>query len=937
MNDQATAETKAAGADRGQVDADEQARTGREVETQGVGMEMTRTAEEERLAKSNAREENWQRWGTYLPERQWGTVREDYSADGNAWKFTHDMARYRAYRWGEDGLLGWTDRECRLCFSTSLWNGKDAILKERLFGLGNTEGNHGEDVKEQFYYVDATPTHSYAKALYKYPQSAFPYDELVKVNHERGFDEPEYELLDTKAFDEERYFDVQVEYAKSSPEDTLIKLTISNRGPEAAQLTVAPTLTLRNNWSWRNLEEGEETRPGMWVDGPAVMASHKTLGQFRFVPVAGTDGPMPEETIFTENDTNIHRLDPQYQGERRFTKDAFDRYLVQGEKDAVNPERVGTKSAFVYRMTVAAGASTELRLRLVRVDAETPKEIDAAAFDACFDERTAEADAFYAGRIPQEFSEDEKNVSRQAYGGLLWTKQFYYYVSERWLEGDPAQPAPPESRKTAENREWRHLFCRDVLSMPDKWEYPWFAAWDTAFHMLPMAEVDPEYAKNQLLLLLREWYMHPNGQMPAYEFAFGDVNPPVHAWAVAHVYQMTAQRDGGKKDVDFLERAFQKLLLNFTWWVNRNDESGHNLFGGGFLGLDNIGVFDRSTELPGDTCLNQADGTAWMGLYCAVMLTIAIELAQTRPAYEDIASKFFEHFIAIIDAINTQGGTGLWDEQDGFYFDQLVEAGGAPRALNVHSIVGVVPVFSVGILHKADLDKLPGFTKRMKWFLANKPDLARYVVEAETKNPEFAGAHFIALVPKERLLRILKRVFDETEFLSPHGVRALSKIHKDAPYQVELAGKMMTVKYVPAEGDSGMFGGNSNWRGPVWFPMNTLLVNALERYDAVYGEALRVECPTGSGTMLTMREAADEIRRRMACLFLRDADGRRAAHGAEERYVSDPHWRDLVLFSEYFDGDTGRGVGASHQTGWTALVATFLLKMHHVKLEAAKK
>ncbi len=897
----------------------------------------TRTAEEERLRKSDAREENWQRWGTYLPERQWGTVREDYTADGNAWKFTHDMARYRAYRWGEDGLLGWTDRECRLCFSTSLWNGKDAILKERLFGLGNTEGNHGEDVKEQFYYLDATPTHSYAKALYKYPQTAFPYEELVRVNHERGFDDPEFELLDTKAFDEERYFDVQVEYAKSSPEDMLIRLTISNRGPEMAELTVAPTLTLRNNWSWRNLEAGGETRPRMWMQGASVMASHKTLGRFRFVPVMDTDGTAPEETIFTENDTNIHRLDPKYEGRRRFTKDAFDRHLVQGGKEVGNPERVGTKAAFVYRLKVAAGASTEVRLRLVREDEAEPRAMDAAGFDACFDERRVEADAFYAERIPAEFSEDERNVSRQAYGGLLWTKQFYYYVSERWLEGDPAQPPPPESRKTAENKEWRHLFCRDVLSMPDKWEYPWFAAWDTAFHMIPMAEVDPEFAKNQLLLLLREWYMHPNGQMPAYEFAFGDVNPPVHAWAVMRVYQMTAQREGGEKDVDFLERAFQKLLLNFTWWVNRNDENGHNLFGGGFLGLDNIGVFDRSTALPNDMSLNQADGTAWMGLYCSVMLTIAIELAQTRPAYEDIASKFFEHFIAIIDAINTQGGTGLWDEQDGFYFDQLVTADGPPRALHVHSIVGVVPVFSVGILHKAELDKLPGFAKRLKWFLANKPDLARYVVEAETKNPEFAGARFIALVPKERLLRILQRVFDETEFFSPHGVRALSKIHKDAPYQVELQGKMMTVKYVPAEGDSGMFGGNSNWRGPVWFPMNTLLTNALERYDAVYGDALTVECPTGSGHMMTMREAADEIRRRMACLFLRDAAGRRAAHGDEERYVSDPYWKDLVLFSEYFDGDTGRGVGASHQTGWTALVATYLLKMHHVRLEAQKK
>ncbi len=892
--------------------------------------------EDERLAMAASREANWQRWGTYLPERQWGTVREDYSADGNAWSFTHDMARYRAYRWGEDGLLGWTDRECRLCFSTSLWNGKDAILKERLFGLGNPEGNHGEDVKEQYFYLDATPTHSYAKALYKYPQRAFPYDDLVRVNHERGYDQPEYELLDTGVFDEERYFDVQVEYAKRLPEDTLIRLTISNRGPEAASLTVAPTLTLRNNWSWRNLEEGEETRPGMWVDDETVMASHKTLGRFRFVPVGG-NGPKPEEVIFTENDTNIHRLDPQYRGETRYTKDAFDRYLVQGEADAINSAQVGTKAALVYRMQLQSGESAAIRLRLVREDDAAPGTLDGAQFEACFAERVREADAFYAERIPPELNEDQRNVSRQAYGGLLWTKQFYYYVSERWLEGDPAQPKPPEERLHTPNADWRHLFCRDVLSMPDKWEYPWFAAWDTAFHMIPMAEVDPKYAKDQLLLLLREWYMHPNGQMPAYEFAFSDVNPPVHAWAVLHVYEMAAKREDGVKDVDFLERAFQKLLLNFTWWVNRNDEKGHNLFGGGFLGLDNIGVFDRSTSLPNGTFLNQADGTAWMGLYCSAMLTIAIELAQTRPAYEDIASKFFEHFISIIDAINHLGGSGLWDDDDGFYFDQLMFEGGTSKSLNVHSIVGIVPVFAVGLLHKEEIERLPGFLKRLKWFLANKPELARYVMEVETTDPEYVGSHFVALVPKERLLRLLKRVFDETEFLSGHGVRAMSRIHRDKPYTVELAGRTMTVKYVPAEGDSGMFGGNSNWRGPVWFPMNILLLNALERYHAVYGEGLTVECPTGSGTMLTLLQAAEEIARRLVGLFLRDTTGRRAAHGEEQRFMDDPHWRDLVLFSEYFDGDTGRGVGASHQTGWTALVATCLEKMHGIRTERRVK
>ncbi len=916
-------------------EADEQKQVSTGGQTGDTRPGAVRTIEDERLAKSAARDENWQRWGTYLPERQWGTVREDYSADGNAWSFTHDMARYRAYRWGEDGLLGWTDRECRLCYSTSLWNGQDSILKERLFGLGNPEGNHGEDVKEQYYYLDATPTHSYAKALYKYPQRAFPYDDLVRVNHERGFDEPEYELLDTGIFADERYFDVQVEYAKSSPEDTLIRLTIANRGPETASLTVAPTLTLRNNWSWRNLEPGEDSRPGMAMaegEERTVIARHKTLGRFRFLPVADGDQARADEVIFTENDTNIRRLDPTYTGNQGFSKDAFDRYLVKSEMETVNPKCVGTKCAFVYRLQLQAGESATLRLRLVREDEAEPAAVDVTTFEACFTDRMREADAFYAERISAGLSADEANVSRQAYGGLLWTKQFYYYVSERWLEGDPAQPKPPQERLRTPNADWHHLFCRDVLSMPDKWEYPWFAAWDTAFHMIPMAAVDPKYAKDQLLLLLREWYMHPNGQMPAYEFAFSDVNPPVHAWAVLRVYEDTAKREG-EKDVDFLERAFQKLLLNFTWWVNRNDEDGHNLFGGGFLGLDNIGVFDRSMQLPVGTYLNQADGTAWMGLYCSSMLAIAIELAQTRPAYEDVASKFFEHFISIIDAINNLGGTGLWNEEDGFYFDQLMFDEGEPKTLNVHSIVGLVPMFAIGILHKGQIEKLPGFTKRLKWFLANKPDLARYVTQVETEDPEHAGSHFVALVPKERLLRILQRVFDESEFLSGHGVRALSRLHHEHPYQVDLDGKTMTVKYVPAEGDSGMFGGNSNWRGPVWFPMNILLLIALERYHAVYGDDLKVECPTGSGTMLTLMEAAQEIARRLVGLFLRDENGRRPSHGTEQRYVDDPHWRDLVLFSEYFDGDNGRGIGASHQTGWTALAATCLEKMQQIKTQ----
>ncbi|HEY3989243.1 MAG TPA: glucosidase [Acidobacteriaceae bacterium] len=881
--------------------------------------------------KSTAREEDWQRWGTYLPERQWGTVREDYSPDGNAWGFTHDMARYRAYRWGEDGLLGWTDRQCRLCYSTSLWNGKDAILKERLFGLGNPEGNHGEDVKEQYYYLDATPTHSYAKALYKYPQRAFPYQDLVVTNRHRGFHEREYELLDTGIFEAERYFDVQVEYAKNSPDDTFIRLTISNRGPEAADLIVAPTLTLRNNWSWRNPESGEETRPWMRLlekNSGIVLANHKTLGRFRFYALADDGAAAPDEVIFTENDTNIRRLDPNYRGKQGYSKDAFDRYLVRGEQDAVNPESTGTKAALIYRLRVQPGTSVVLRLLLVREDKAEPAVMNRASFDEIFRLRQQEADEFYAQRIPESFSPDERNVARQAYAGLLWTKQFYYYVSERWLAGDPAQPAPPVERLKGRNTDWRHLFCRDILSMPDKWEYPWFAAWDTAFHMIPMAYLDPEFAKSQLLLLLREWYLHPNGQMPAYEFAFSDVNPPVHAWAVHQVFEITALRNGGVKDVDFLERAFQKLLLNFTWWVNRIDENGNNLFGGGFLGLDNIGVFDRSTQLPNGAHLSQADGTAWMGLYCSTMLTIAVELAQTRPAYEDIASKFFEHYIAIIDAMNEQAGEGLWDEQDGFYFDHIQIDNDRPKALHVHSIVGIVPLYAIGILHAEDMQRLPGFRKRMRWFLENKEQLARHVKQVETDDPALADSRVVALVPKERLLRILSRVLDETEFLSGYGVRGLSKRHEKDPYRIELAGQTLTVKYVPGEGDSGMFGGNSNWRGPVWFPVNMLLIHALERYHLVYGDQLKVECPARSGNFITLREAADEIARRLASLFLRDATGRRATHGDEWRYIRDPHWRDLILFSEYFCGDTGRGIGASHQTGWTALVATCLEMMH---------
>ncbi len=904
--------------------------------------------EQERLDAAKARTHNWQRWGTYLPERQWGTVREDYSADGQTWtSFPYEMAQYRAYRWGEDGLLGWTDRQCRLAFSTSLWNGHDPCLKERLFGLTGPQGNHGEDVKELFYYLDATPTGSYARALYKYPQKAFPYKDLIDENARRGFGDSEYELLDTGVFDGERYFDVQVEYAKHEVEDMLIRLTVSNRGPEAAELTLVPTLTFRNTWSWRDATKDakpdpeQTTRPSMCLaegDAQTVVTSHPSLGRFSWSLVSGPDSSAP---LFTENESNVERMGggAAPDGSPRYSKDAFDRYVVHSDTAAVNPANTGTKCAFVLKLQVAAGASEELVLRLVRTDNcnnGLPPEVSADDAAAVFAERRADADAFYATRIAEEMDEDQRNVCRQAFAGLLWTKQFYYYVVQRWLEGDPALPPPPQQRLNGRNHTWVHLYARDVLSMPDKWEYPWFAAWDTAFHVVPFALIDPEYAKSQLLLLLREWYLNPDGEMPAYEFAFSDVNPPVHAWATYHVYRSIGERTG-EWDTDFLERVFQKLLLNFTWWVNQTDERGETLFSGGFLGLDNIGVFDRSQGLPDGMKLIQADGTAWMGFYCSCMLQIAVELAQTLPAYEDIASKFFSHYVGIIDAINTYGGSGLWDDEVGFFFDQLrttEDPNAPPTPTKVRSIVGVIPLYAVGILRRDQVERLPAFRQRVEWFLKYKPHLAQYALAAGDEAEDgFEGSHYIELAPRDRLLRIMQRVLDETEFLSDYGVRSMSKYHEEHPFEMDLGGQHFTVKYVPAEGDSGLFGGNSNWRGPIWFPVNYLLITALERYHKMYGESVKLECPTGSGQWKNLLEVAEELERRLASIFLRDADGRRAAHGNEPRYKGgDGPWRDLLQFNEYFCGDTGRGCGASHQTGWTALVIVCLTKQHRSPL-----
>src|SRR5580704_2744077 len=787
----------------------------------------------ERLAADSERRENWKRWGPYLSERQWGTVREDYSPWGSCWDYLpHDHARSRAYRWGEDGLLGITDRECRLCFALALWNGKDPILKERLFGLTGPEGNHGEDVKERYYYLDATPTGSYLKGLYKYPQAAYPYEWLVEENRRRGKLELEFELIDTGVFAEDRYFDVTAEYAKNAPDDIFIRITVTNCGPDPATLHVLPQLWFRNTWSWGETFEYKGTeRPRIFgSDGTGkVTASHPTLGRYILSAGPGPDGQIPE-VLFTENETNLLRLYGVKASGTNHSKDAFHRYLVNKELSAVSPSKEGTKVALPYVMEVAPGVSEVLRLRLCR-------EGSAAAVpgseERVFTDRIGEADAFYAEKIPDKLGEDERRVARQAYAGLLWSKQFYHYVVENWLDGDPAQPKPPSERLSGRNHEWRHLFARDVISMPDKWEYPWFAAWDFAFHMLPISRLDPAFAKGQLLLLLREWYMSPSGQLPAYEFSFGDVNPPVQAWACWRVYKMTAPR--GHRDRLFLERAFQKLLLNFTWWVNRKDPEGKNLFAGGFLGLDNVGVFDRSKPLPHGGTLLQADGTAWMASYCLTMLAIALELAhgdggKVRTAYEDMASKFLEHYVQIADAMNTLGGTGMWDEADGFYYDQI-KIGSKIIPLKTRSFVGLMPLIAVEVLEEERIKGLPGFYKRFQWFQQHRKDLGQQISHCVGGVKEIKERGFLLAIPsKDRLARMLRYMLDENEFLSPFGLRSLSKFHEKNPYVFVVDGIQHRVDYEPGESRTGDFGGNSNWRGPVWFPPNYLIIEALERY-----------------------------------------------------------------------------------------------------------
>jgi hypothetical protein len=879
------------------------------------------TAEAQRLAEDAARKKNWKRWGPYLSERQWATVREDYSPDGTCWDFfPHDHARSRAYRWGEDGLLGITDRECRLCFALALWNGKDPMLKERLFGLTGPEGNHGEDVKEQYFYLDSTPTHSYLKALYKYPQAEFPYARLVEENARRGKDEPEFELLDTGVFDGNRYFDVFAEYAKAAPDDILIRITVANRGPEAATIHLLPTLWYRNAWSWGSTNEGQGTRPRLRAEkqGSRVTGTHETLGTFSLAVGPDPQGK-PPPLLFTENETNMRRL-WGIGDEGRFAKDAFHERVIEGRKEAVNPNCVGSKVAAHYVLTIPAGGTQTVHLRLFG-GGDAPEHPLGDNFERVFSERVREADEFFDSLCPPRQSKAERDVVRQAYAGLLWSKQFYHYVVEDWLNGDPGATPPPEGRKLGRNAEWRHLHSRDVISMPDKWEYPWFAAWDLAFHMIPFARLDGKFAKEQLSLFLREWYMHPNGQIPAYEFAFGDVNPPVHAWAAWRVYKIADR--AGERDRDFLESVFQKLLLNFTWWVNRKDAQGKNLFSGGFLGLDNIGVFDRSKPLPTGGSLQQADGTAWMAFYSATMLGMALELAcdggKIRPAYEDMASKFFEHFVQIVDAMNTLGGSGLWDEEDGFYYDQI-QFDSHVVPLKTRSLVGLLPLIAVEVLEEETCRRLPGFYKRMNWFLKHRPDLSRHISYCEG-----GRAHRLLAIPsRERLQRVLAYLLDENEFLSPFGIRSLSKFHEKNPYEFRADGEVHRVDYVPGESNTFLFGGNSNWRGPIWFPTNYLLVEALERYHHYYGDDFKIECPTGSGYLMNLQEVARELGRRLGSLFLPDAAGRRPCQGGDPRWASDPHWRELVLFYEYFHGESGKGLGAPHQTGWTALVVRLM-------------
>jgi hypothetical protein len=870
--------------------------------------------ETQRLEEARQRIKHWKRWGPYLSERAWGTVREDYSPYGSAWDyFPHDHARSRAYRWNEDGIAGISDRHQKICLALSLWNCRDPILKERLFGLTGNEGNHGEDVKEYYFYVDSTPTHSYMKYLYKYSQAEFPYGRLVTENRQRGKLSPEFELIDTGVFDGDRYFDVVVEYAKADVEDILIKIAVTNHGSQEASLNVLPTIWFRNTWSWN---QNGTAKPSLRKNNESVVElNHNELGK-RWLYCDGSP-----ELLFTENDTNTQRLFNFVNGSHYF-KDGIDEYIVHGNQHAVNPDNTGTKAAANYTPVIAPGETATIRLRLTNNNYTRTGEAF-ANFAEIFDARIHEANEFYETIIPADLSPDAQLVMRQAFAGMLWSKQFYHYVIQQWLDGDPATPKPPAERAHGRNHEWGHLYNADVISMPDKWEYPWYAAWDLAFHCVPLALVDSEFAKDQLLLMLREWYMHPNGQLPAYEWAFGDVNPPVHAWAAWRVYKIEKKRRG-VGDTNFLKRVFQKLLLNFTWWVNRKDADGMNIFQGGFLGLDNIGVFDRSAPLPTGGHIAQSDGTSWMAMYALNLLAIAMELAKEDPSYEDVASKFWEHFLYIAHAMNNRGDDqiSLWDQEDGFFYDVLHLPEGKPYPMKVRSMVGLIPLFAVETLEPELIDRLPDFKRRMEWFINNRTDLTQNV--ACMRTPGNAERRLLSIVDREQLRKVLRVMLDENEFLSPYGIRAVSRFHKDHPYVLPVNGTEHRVDYEPAESTTGLFGGNSNWRGPIWFPLNYLLVESLQKFHHYLGEDFKVECPVGSGQMLTLWEVAGEISRRLSRIFLKDTNDRRPVFGGVEKFQSDANWRDLIPFHEYFHGDNGAGIGASHQTGWTGLVAKLI-------------
>jgi hypothetical protein len=872
-----------------------------------------RAAESRRLlGSSRVTSGPWKEWGPYLSERAWGTVREDYSADGEAWSyFTHDQARSKAYRWNEEGLAGICDLRQRLCLALALWNGRDPILKERIFGLTGAEGNHGEDAKEYWWYLDSTPTHSWMSWRYHYPQREFPYQRLIEENGRRSKTDPEFELLDTGVFDDDRYWTVTVDYAKATPSDICMSIKIRNNGPDPDQVHVLPTVWFRNTWSWGRYND----HPHLSASGNSISMSHNDMGAWLLEPEPAPDGSRPQ-LLFCDNETNLARL-YDAQDSPPYPKDGINDHVLHGAA-TVNPDLAGTKAAAWYRLTIAPGETAELRLRLRAQPSPEDGRPAAGAFDDVMAARRAEADEYYAGLTPAGASADEAMVLRQAAAGLLWSKQYYHFDVADWLDGDPAQPVPPQARKSGRNAGWRHLDNNDVLSMPDKWEYPWFAAWDLAFHCVALAHLDPELAKHQLTLLCREWYMHPNGQLPAYEWNFSDVNPPVHAWAALRVFEV----DGGH-DYEFLERVFHKLLINFTWWVNREDAEGNNAFQGGFLGLDNIGPFDRTAaNLPVAGHLEQSDGTAWMAMYCLNLLEMAVRLARHDVSYEDVALKFFEHFANISCALNDQG---LWDEQDGFYYDVLSLADGRRLPMRARSMVGLIPLFAVTAAPANIVELMPEFAVRARWFIENKPHLARSV--AHIRSDPSGVMHMLSVPDPDQLTRILARVLDESEFLSPYGLRSLSAYHRDHPLEVDLGnGAHAYLDYEPAESTTGLFGGNSNWRGPVWFPVNYLAIEALRRYHECLGEEFTVELPAGSGNKATLADVAEDLRRRLIRLFLNDESGRRPAFGGMPVFQSHPGWHDLLMFNEYFHGDNGAGLGATHQTGWTALVLDLILE-----------